>query len=50
MTDIDLNKLPQSLLPIRVDDWKSACEWIVLGGGELIGTMTQYYLKTQDTG
>lgn len=28
MTDIDLNKLPQSLLPIRVDDWKNACEWI----------------------
>jgi len=28
MTEIPLDKLPQSLLPIRVDDWKNACDWI----------------------
>ena len=26
--DIPLNKLPQSLLPIKTHDWKNACEWI----------------------
>ncbi len=28
MTDIPLDSLPQSLLPIKTEDWKNACDWI----------------------
>ena len=50
MNDLPLNKLPDSLLPINHMIGKVHVIGFVLGGEELIGKMTQYYLKTQDIG